>query len=127
MTLLVEILLLAGCTYAVFKAGVHYTIWRIQQDLIALENGELEFEDDEEDVLASSEFMSIVKEGGIFYAYGNQDRFLTQSNDLMQLFKNIKNDFPNTTWLIAQENTTLSEEEQNSIIPILKQIFEGPK
>lgn len=120
--LILEILLVAGAAYAMFKAGVAYTIWRIQQDLIALENGEIEFE--EEVQSSAGEFMNIVKENGTFYAYGNNNRFLTQGKDLVELFTNVKNDFPGTTWLIGNDNKTLTSEEQESIMPTLQRIFE---
>ena len=47
--LILEILIVAASAYAMFRAGAAYTIWRIQQDLIALENGELVFDDDSEE------------------------------------------------------------------------------
>ena len=127
--LILEILLVAGAAYAMFKAGSVYTIWRIQQDLIALENGEIEFVDEEGDdsqPTPGGEFLNIVKEGGSFYAYGENDRFLTQGKDIHELLTNVKNNFPGTTWYIANENKTLTQEEQDSILPTLKTIFEGP-
>lgn len=127
--LILEILLVAGAAYAMFKAGAAYTIWRIQQDLIALENGEIEFVDEEGDdsqPTPGGEFLNIVKEGGAFYAYGENDRFLTQGKDIHELLTNVKDNFPGTTWYIANENKTLTQEEQDSILPTLKTIFEGP-
>jgi hypothetical protein len=126
---IIEIMLLLACGYAIFKSGCHYTIWRIQQDLIALENGELEIDDDEEEpnAMQNAEHMSIIKEGGEFYAYGKGNRFLTQAKDLHALFTNIKNNFPKTTWLISNENDTLSKEEKDAIIPTLSSIFEDSK
>lgn len=125
--LILEILLVAGAAYAMFKAGVAYTIWRIQQDLIALENGEIEFEEEASEPSPNGEFMKIIKENGVYYAYGDNNRFLTQGNDLTELFINVKEGFPNTIWLIGNDNKTLSEEEQESIIPTLKRIFEESK
>ena len=127
--LILEILLVAGAAYAMFKAGSAYTIWRIQQDLIALENGEIEFVDEEGDEsqpTPGGEFLNIVKENDAFYAYGENDRFLTQGKDIHELLTNVKDGFPGTTWYIANENKTLNKEEQESILPTLKAIFEGP-
>lgn len=124
---ILEIIIAVIAAYAMFKAGAAYTIWRIQQDLIALENGELELDDaEEQDPLANAEFMNIVKDNNLFYAYGKDDRFLSQSDSLKGLFTNIKKDYPETVWLIGDENNSLSKEEQDSIIPTLKEIFEGP-
>jgi hypothetical protein len=125
--LILEILLVAGAAYAMFKAGMAYTIWRIQQDLIALENGEIEFEEESSEPSPNGEFMKIIKENGVFYAYGNNDRFLTQGKDLAELFKNIKDGFPGTIWLIGNDNKSLSREEQESIMPILEKVFEESK
>ena len=126
--LILEILLVAGSAYAMFRAGMAYTIWRIQQDLIALENGEIEFEEENESSPSpQGEFMKIIKENGVYYAYGDNNRFLTQGKDLTELLTNIKEGFPNTIWLIGNDNKTLSEEEQESIIPTLKRIFEESK
>jgi hypothetical protein len=124
----IEAGLLLVCAYAIFKAGSHYAIYRIQQDLIAYENGELELEDDNEDESEeheTSEFMKIIKNENVFYAYGKGDRFLTQGDDLKELFSRIKYMFPGTTWLISQDSDTLSKAEQDSIMPILQSIFEG--
>ena len=125
--LILEILLFVGAAFAMFKAGGAYTIWRIQKDLIALENGELEYIDEEEMIQhdLNNEFMKIIKEDNVFYAYGNKGRFLTQGKDLNELFTNVKKYFPKTVWMIGNDNDTLSEEEQESILPILKSIFEG--
>ena len=125
--LILEILLFVGAAFAMFKAGGAYTIWRIQKDLIALENGELEYIDEEEMIQhdLNNEFMKIIKEDDVFYAYGNKGRFLTQGKDLNELFTNVKKYFPETVWMIGNDNDTLSEEEQESILPILKSIFEG--
>lgn len=121
---ILEIIIFLGAAYAMFKAGSAYTIWRIQRDLIALENGELELDDDDyEDPTANAEFMNIVKEDGSFYAYGHQNRFLTQSDSLKGLFTNIKEIYPDTVWLIGEKHDTLSKEEIENITPILKSIF----
>jgi hypothetical protein len=123
--LILEILIVAASAYAMFKAGSAYTIWRIQQDLIALENGELEFDENEDstDTMSNAEFMNITKEEGMFFAHGHNSRFLTQGADLKELFTNIKNNYPGTTWLIGNGQNTLSQEEQDAIIPTLKSIF----
>jgi len=125
--LILEILIVTGSAYAMFKAGAAYTIWRIQQDLIALENGDLvlddESDEDTNNSMSNAEFMNITKEAGVFFAYGQNNRFLTQGADLKELFINIKDTYPGTTWLIGNEENNLSQEEQDSIIPTLKSIF----
>jgi hypothetical protein len=125
--LILEILIVTGSAYAMFKAGAAYTIWRIQQDLIALENGDLvlddESDEDTNNSMSNAEFMNITKEAGVFFAYGQNNRFLTQGADLKELFTNIKDTYPGTTWLIGNEENNLSQEEQDSIIPTLKSIF----
>lgn len=124
---ILQIIIAAAAGYAMFKAGVAYTLWRIQQDLIALENGEIEFEEEEQDPMGNAEFMSIEKQSGLFYAYGKDRRFLTQADSIKELFQNIKKDYPDTVWLIGNDNDTLSKEEQDQILPTLKSIFEDSK
>lgn len=125
---LLEIGILIAAFAAAFKAGTLYTIWRIKEELIAYENGELDISDDEyEEENDKPEFMNIVKEGNVFYAYGNNDRFLTQGNDLKTLFTNMKKDFPETTWLINSENESLSDAERDSIMTTLQVVFAAPK
>jgi hypothetical protein len=133
LTNLFEVLLLIGICFAMFKAGQQYILWRIEQDIIAYENGELELEDDDDDeestILNSAiEIMKIKKVDNAFYAYGSGDRFLTQSADLHGLFTNIRDTFPNTTWLIDDEkHESLSTTEHNSIMPTLSSIFSKDK
>lgn len=122
--LILEILLVAAASYAMFRAGAAYTIWKIQQDLIALENGELELIEEDEEIPDDKEFMNIEKQGNMYYAYGQERGFLTQGKSIRELLMNIKNNFPGTTWLIGYEHETLTKEEQDSIIPTLKSIFE---
>jgi len=132
LTNLFEVLLLIGICFVMFKAGQQYILWRIEQDIIAYENGELELEDDDDEESTILNFaiesMKIKKVDNAFYAYGSDDRFLTQSADLHGLFTNIRNDFPNTTWLIDDEkHESLSVVEHNSIMPTLSSIFSKDK
>lgn len=121
---ILQIIIAAAAAYAMFKAGAAYTIWRIQQDLIALENGEIEFVDDGSEMPEDKEFMNIERQGDMYYAYGQERGFLTQGASLRELLTNVKNDFPEVTWLINYEHETLTKEEQDAIIPTLKSIFE---
>jgi hypothetical protein len=126
MNQLAELIVLVACAFAVFKAGMYYAVWCIERDLEDLANGNLAFDDDDvdsDDVLSKAEYLNITKEGAVFFAYGAKNKFLAQANDLHGLFINIKDRFPHTTWLINDKDQSLSQEEQDSIMPTLKSIF----
>jgi hypothetical protein len=126
---LTQLGLLLAVAYAIFKSGEAYTLWRIQRDIAALESGELVYEEEEEeDDSVSVESMTIKKVDNVFYAYGTNDRFLCQESDLSGLFMSIKDSFPKTIWLINEAKyTTLTSEEQESILPTLSNIFSNTK
>lgn len=124
---ILQLIVAVAAGYAMFKAGAAYTIWKIQQDLIALENGEIEFVEEGQEAPENKEFMNIEKQGDTYYAYGEQRGFLTQGASLKELLTNVKDNYPGTTWLIGYEHETLSKEEQDAVIPTLKSIFEETK
>jgi len=125
--MLIEFVLIIGVAFAIFKAGSMYTIWKIQQELIALENGEIEFdeEDDDDDIIASAELLDLVKADEKYYAYGgSNNRFIAQDSSLEGLIHTISKAEPGKTWLIGNSDDSLSKEEERQITIILQEMFE---
>lgn len=122
---LIEVALIAGASFALFKAGSMYTIWKIQKELHLLEEeGYQEEEKSEEDILGSAEVLDVSKQDNQYYAYGANSRFVSQSKTLKGLFDNIVKHEPGKTWLIGNSDESLSKEEEHEITLILQEMFE---
>ena len=120
---LIEVALIAGATFAVFKAGSAYTIWKIQKELHLLEE-EGYTEESEDDILASAEVLDVSKQNNQYFAYGANSRFVGQAKTLKGLFDNIVKEEPGKTWLIGNSDESLSKEEEREITVILQEMFE---
>lgn len=125
--MLIEFAILIGVAFAIFKAGSFYTIWKLQKELIALEeSGDIEnySEDDEEGLMSSAEVLDISKQEDQFFAYGANSRFIGQDNTLYGLLHSIAKNEPGKTWLIGNSDDSLNKEEEREIMVVLRDMYE---
>lgn len=67
------------------------------------------------------EAMDVERVNGVYFAYGDQGRFLAQGSDFRSMMETIKQRFPQHSFRINRYNPNLTEEEAGSLV---KAIFE---
>ena len=72
-------------------------------------------------VETKEELLEIERVGGVYFAYGNQGRFLAQGPDFRSMMENIKQRFPQHNFRVNRYNPNLTEEETGRLV---KAIFE---
>lgn len=90
-----------------------------------LEELRSEQEDVEPESTKQEEFLNIERVDGIYFAYGDQGRFLAQGTDFRSMFENVKQRFPGQNFRINNYNANLTEEEAGRLVKAVFETFGG--
>jgi len=120
--------------YAVFKLGqwsilvpMRLTIAKLAKEkginlekmLEALRSEQVE--EAETELSKQQESLNIERVNGVYFAYGDQGRFLAQGTDFRSMFENVKQRFPGQNFRINNYSLNLTDEEAGRLV---KAVFE---
>jgi len=123
--------------YAVFKLGqwsilvpMKLTLAKLAKEKgidleKVLEELRSEQEDEVTEVTKQEEFLDIERVDGIYFAYGDQGRFLAQGTDFRSMFENVKQRFPGKSFRVNNYNANLTEEEASRLVKAVFETFGG--
>lgn len=72
---------------------------------------------------SSEELMDVQRVNGVYFAYGDQGRFLAQGPDFRTMFASVKQRFPGQSFKINRYNPDLNDEEMGRLVQAVFETF----
>lgn len=99
-----------------YKIGQWTIIAQIVNDITALK-------EQLADVKEGQELIGIESVNGVYFAYGENNKFLAQGSDFVQMFTVIKDRFPDQDFRIDKTKLHLTDDEQTQMIQGVLTVF----